>query len=106
MKYIFSKTVRDNDAQRAAFNALTRQTFGFDFQDWYNAGHWGDFYIPHTLFDGERAVANVSVNLMRFDMGGVKKNYIQLGTVMTDENYRGQGLSRWIMERILEEYAG
>lgn len=106
MDYIFSNNVRDNDALRASFNALTRQTFGFDFKDWYASGHWGDWYIPHVLLDGDRVISNVSVNLMQFDLGGVKKNYIQLGTVMTDEAYRGQGLNSWIMERILEEYAG
>lgn len=106
MSYIFSASVREDDRQRAAFNALTRQTFGFDFEDWYQAGHWGDFYIPHALFDGEKAVSNVSVNLMQFDICGEKKNYVQLGTVMTDEAYRGQGLNRQIMERVLEEYAG
>lgn len=106
MNYQFSTKVRDNDTLRASFNDLTRRTFGFDFEDWYTSGHWGDWYIPHVLLDGDRVVSNVSVNLMQFDLGGVTKNYIQLGTVMTDEAYRGQGLNRQIMERILEEYAG
>ena len=106
MKYQFSKAVRDNDMLRASFNALTRQTFGFDFEDWYASGHWGDWYIPNVLLDGDKVVSNVSVNLIQFDVQGTKKNYIQLGTVMTHEAYRGQGLNRKIMERILEEYAG
>lgn len=105
MQYTFSKTVKENDSQRAAFNALTQQTFGFDFEDWYSAGHWGNLYIPHTLFDGEKAISNVSVNLIQFDICGEKKKYIQLGTVMTDEICRGQGLNRRIMEQVLAEYA-
>jgi len=104
MNYTFSSSVRENDEQRTAFNKLTRKTFGFDFTDWYDAGHWGQLYIPHTLFDGDRAVSNISVNLMNFRIGDEKKTYIQLGTVMTDEAYRGQGLNRRIMERVLEEY--
>ena len=106
MNYTFSASVKEDDKQRAAFNKLTSQTFGFDFRDWYDAGHWGNLYIPHTLFDGDKAISNVSVNLMQFQIGDERKNYIQLGTVMTDEAYRGQGLNRWIMERVLEEYAG
>lgn len=106
MKYKFCNKVRENDILRESFNELTRQTFGFDFVGWYEAGQWGDFYIPHVLLDGEKVVSNVSVNIMQFDLQGVKKNYIQLGTVMTDNAYRGQGLNREIMERILEEYAG
>lgn len=104
MNYEFCNSIRDNDTLRASFNELTRQTFGFDFVGWYESGQWGDFYIPHVLLDGEKVVSNVSVNLMQFDMNGEKKNFIQLGTVMTDEAYRGQGLNRAIMERILTEY--
>jgi len=63
-------------------------------------------YIPHVLADGERVVSNVSVNIMHFDICGAKKNYIQLGTVMTDSSYCGKGLNRYIMENILEEYKG
>ena len=104
MKYEFCKKVRENDTLRESFNELTRQTFGFDFVGWYDAGQWGDFYIPHVLLDEEKVVSNVSVNIMQFDMQGVKKNFIQLGTVMTDNNYRGQGLNRQIMEQIMAEY--
>lgn len=104
MNYEFCNKVRENDTLRASFNELTRQTFGFDFVGWYEAGQWGDFYIPHVLLDGDKVVSNVSVNLMQFDMNSVKKNYIQIGTVMTDNAYRGQGLNREIMERILAEY--
>lgn len=106
MNYTFSSSVRENDEQRAAFNRLTSKTFGFDFTDWYDAGHWGKLYIPHTLFDGDRAVSNVSVNLMNFRIGDEMKSYIQLGTVMTDAACRGQGLNRRIMEQVLEEYEG
>lgn len=106
MKYKYSAAVRENEGLRRSFNELTQQTFGFDFTDWYAAGHWGEMYIPHVLLDGDRVISNVSVNLMQFDLCGVRKNYIQLGTVMTDQAYRGQGLNREIMERVLEEYAG
>lgn len=104
MKYNYCTKVRDNDTLRDSFNELTRQTFCFDFVGWYEAGQWGDFYIPHVLLDGEKVVSNVSVNIMQFDVQGVKKNYIQLGTVMTDNAYRGQGLNREIMELIMAEY--
>lgn len=106
MKYNYSTAVRDNDVLRKSFNELTRQTFCFDFTDWYAAGHWGEWYIPHVLLDGNRVISNISVNLMQFDVQGAEKNYIQLGTVMTDQAYRGQGLNREIMEKILNEYAG
>lgn len=98
--------IKHHDTLRASFNALTSRTFGFDFEDWYRSGHWGKWYIPHVLLDGDEVISNVSVNLMQFDLNGTTKNYIQLGTVMTDEAHRGQGLNRQIMEHVLEEYAG
>lgn len=104
MNYGIVTNVRDNEKLRESFNALTRKTFGFDFSRWYEAGHWGDMYIPYAMVDGGKVISNVSVNLMEFCVGGVKKNYIQLGTVMTDSDYQGQGLNRRIMEHILNEY--
>lgn len=105
MKYRYCTAVRDHDALRKSFNKLTGKTFGFDFENWYRSGGWGAFYVPHVLLDGERVISNVSVNWIKFDICGVKKTYLQLGTVMTDEAYRGQGLNRRIMERVLEEYS-
>lgn len=104
MKYTYSKTVKNNPVLRESFNELTRSTFGFDFSQWYARGHWGDYYIPHVLLDGEKVISNVSINLMQFDMGGIEKNYIQLGTVMTAPAFRNRGLNREIMEHILDEY--
>lgn len=102
----YTTAVKDDATLRKSFNELTQQVFGFDFENWYQSGHWGDLYIPHVLVDSEKVVSNVSVNLMQFAVDGTTKNYIQIGTVMTDSEYRGQGLNREIMERILEEYTG
>ncbi|TCL57973.1 acetyltransferase (GNAT) family protein [Kineothrix alysoides] len=106
MKYNYIINVRDNEKLRASFNELTQKVYGFNFIEWYERGQWGDKYIPHVLEDNGKVVSNVSVNLMEFDVSGEKKKYIQLGTVMTDPDYRGQGLNRYIMEKILEEYRG
>lgn len=88
------------------FNQLTRKTFGFDFVKWHAAGHFSEMYLPHVIVADEKVVSNVSVNQMQFDMGGVVKNYLQIGTVMTDKEYQGKGLNREIMEAILQEYQG
>lgn len=103
---MINKIFKDNIALLDSFNELTRNTFGFDFTGWHAAGHFSDMYVPHVLLDKEKVVSNVSVNRMRFDIGGVTKNFIQIGTVMTDEAYRGQGLNKQIMEHILQEYEG
>lgn len=104
MKYTFIKDYKNNDKLRESFNELTEKTFHFSFVDWYANGFWGEKYIPYSLADGEKVIANVSVNLMEFDMDGIKKNYIQIGTVMTDKAYRGEGLGRYLIEKIIDEY--
>jgi len=103
---MIKKIYKDDAALLDSFNELTRNTFGFDFTGWHAAGHFSDMYVPHVVLDKEKVVSNVSVNRMQFDMGGVIKNYIQIGTVMTDDEYRGRGLNRKIMESIMQEYAG
>ena len=103
---MIEKIYKEDQQLLDSFNELTRNTFGFDFTGWHAAGHFSDMYVPHVLTDEGKVVSNVSVNRMQFDMGGVIKNYIQIGTVMTDNAYRGQGLNRKIMESIMQEYAG
>lgn len=104
MKYTYIKDYKNDDKHRRSLNALTQKTYGFNFEEWYANGFWGGEYIPHSLVDGEKMIANVSVNLMDFHMDGIEKHYIQIGTVMTDEAYRGQGLSRYLMEKVIRAY--
>lgn len=104
MKYTYINAYKDNDKMRKSLNKLTENTFGFNFEDWYSNGFWRDKFIPHSLVDEDKVIAHVSVSLMDFDLDGTEKHYIQIGTVMTDKNYRGQGLSRYLMERVIDEY--
>ncbi|HAU0495546.1 TPA: GNAT family N-acetyltransferase [Legionella pneumophila] len=103
-KLIFFKGYQQEDKKRTAFNALAVKTFDLSFEEWYQSGYWRDKYIPYTLFDGDQAVANVSVNIMDFSIFGHKQRTIQLGTVMTDDAYRNQGLSRMLMEKVFEDW--
>ncbi len=103
--YRLSKQVEADPADRRAFDALATQVFGLSFEEWHKAGYWTGRYLPYTLFDGSRAVANVSVNRMSFCYAGRRREYIQLGTVMTAPGYRGQGLGRFLMETVLDEWA-
>ena len=104
MNYRLSKEVMTNDAMRNHFNVLATKTFGLSFENWYQEGYWAESNIPYTLFHGEVAIANISVNRMEMLYQGQRRNYIQLGTVMTDMAYRNQGLSRYIMEEIKNDW--
>lgn len=98
------KAYQSDSALRHSFNQLAEQIFGLDFEDWYQNGYWGENYIPYSIVANGEVVANVSVNLMVFFRGEEKKHFIQLGTVMTREGYRNQGLIRRLMEEIEKDY--
>lgn len=96
---------RSQNSLRHSFNTLAGKTFeGLDFEAWYQNGYWSDRYNPYSMvIDGEVA-ANVSVNTIDFIWNGKRKHFIQLGTVMTEECFRNQGLIRQIMHKIDLDY--
>lgn len=98
------KHYRDNKALRRSFNRLAEQTFGLNFESWYQNGFWKENYEPYSVvIDGE-VVANVSVNRTDMVYSGTRKKLIQLGTVMTKPEYRNRGYIRAIMEEIEKDY--
>jgi GNAT superfamily N-acetyltransferase len=98
--------VRDNEIARRGFLQLARAVFSLDFEPWLANGWWRGDYLPHVLMDGDRVAANVSVNFIHSRRQGEDKRYIQIGTVMTDREYRGWGLARHLMEEVIRRYAG
>lgn len=104
VEYEYAVQIREDDPIRESFNELTARTYGFDFEKWYQGGWWKSAYQPHVLMEGGRVVANVSANPMICTIDGQVKRAVQLGTVMTDEASRNKGLSRYLMERVLEEW--
>ncbi len=104
MNYKIVKNYRTDDNLRNSFNKLTNATFGFDFADWYKNGYWNENYIPYSILSDGEIIANVSVNIMKFNVNGENKFYIQLGTVMTDEKYRNNGLIRVLMNEVEKDF--
>lgn len=100
---LVSNYMRD-DALRHALNDLTKKTFGFDFEDWVTGGYFEGDYIPYSFIEDGKIISNVSANRMTFLQNGVERNYIQIGTVMTDEAYRRQGLAKKLMEHVVKQY--
>lgn len=103
-EYKFISGYGNDNELRSSFNNLTEKVFGFNFEKWYQDGYWKNQYIPYSLMDGDKIISNVSVNIMDLNVFGEEKRYIQLGTVMTDQDYRNQGLLRVLIERAIEDY--
>lgn len=93
-----------NHELRHKLNELTQKTFGFDFESWVTGGYFEGDYIPYSYIQNGKIISNVSANRMCFMQNGVKKEYIQIGTVMTDETYRNQGLAKKLMEYVVQQY--
>lgn len=83
--FTLEKAYKENTLLRQSFNSLAQKTFGLDFENWYENGHWRNRYVPYSFCDNGKVIANVSVNVMEFLYQGKKQQFIQLGTVMTDE---------------------
>lgn len=98
------KNYHSNHMFRNSFNELAQKIFGLNFEDWYQNGYWKDKYIPYSVVEEEKVIANVSVNLMDMLWNGSIVHLIQLGTVMAEESYRNQGLIRKIMEQVEADY--
>lgn len=97
-KYIFSNNIGNDKKLFDSFNKLANKSFGISFN------RVGGEYEPHVLYVNDEICANVSVNKITFYHNGEKRFYIQLGTVMTDEKYRKRGLSRYLIESIVDEW--
>lgn len=100
----FIKGYMDDAQFRHYLNDTTSAIFGFSFEKWYQAGYFEREYIPYSFLENDRIVANASANIMKFSYNGVEKCYIQIGTVMTRPEYRGRGLARELIEKILQDY--
>ncbi|MEE3496093.1 MAG: GNAT family N-acetyltransferase, partial [Butyrivibrio sp.] len=77
---------------------------GLNFEGWYRNGFWKDNYIPYSVVADGKIVSNVSVNACNMNYDGRIVKLIQLGTVMTDPDYRGREYARMLMEKIIEDY--
>lgn len=106
MDLTIDKNIRDNTVLRESFMELAVKIFDLSFKAWYQAGYWTENYTPYALIDGEKVAANISINRIDTVLNGKPRQYIQLGTVMTDPAYRSKGLCRRLMQEVLQDWQG
>lgn len=95
---------KNNPLYRRSFFELAKKTFGIEFENWFNRGFWNENYISYSFLDADKVVANVSVNKMNLVLEGNRKNALQIGTVMTHPDYQKRGISKELMNIVLNEY--
>lgn len=94
----------ENDIYRRSFNDLARATFGLDFEEWYKKKYFKGKYTCYSYVADDQVIANISANEMQVVIKGEVKKAIQLGTVMTREDCRGNGLAGKLMKYVLKIY--
>ncbi len=97
-EYTFTNRIGESKELTENINKLFKKTFWITFES------FGGEHEPHALLDGDKVVASVSVNQIPFVYRGKKYFFIQLGGVMTDEEYRNKGLGRYLLEEIKKRW--
>ncbi len=76
-----------------------------DFKEWYSKGFWKDECNPISLIKDGKIISNVSVAVMNIIVEGRNLRGIQIGAVGTLPEYCNKGLSRKLMEYVLDKYS-
>jgi predicted N-acetyltransferase YhbS len=104
-EYKIIENYRDDAVLRNNFNEFVSKIFaGLSFEKWYKSGCWTDKYIPYSLIKNNQIISNVSISKMNICIDGKPIRGIQIGTVGTLPEYRKQGLSKYLMEFVLDKF--
>jgi GNAT superfamily N-acetyltransferase len=85
-----------------AFVQFVPQVFpSISFSRWYELGGWHPGYRAFSIFEGDRIVANASLQQMSLLVRGQRVTGWQFGAVGVLPDWRGRGLQRQIMSHVL-----
>ncbi|MCD1875930.1 GNAT family N-acetyltransferase [Listeria monocytogenes] len=104
MNYEMISDYKDNKMYRDSFNKLAESTFDINFEEWFRSGFWNDNYVCYSYIDNNEVISNVSINKMNLIYQGENYSALQIGTVMTHPNYRGQGLAKNLLNHVIAKY--
>ena len=94
----------DDERWHEAFLRFVPRIFPeISFRRWVEYGGWNERYRAFALVDGDRLVANASLERMELVRSGRRMRAWQLGAVGTEPALRSQGLQRRIMQRVFQE---
>lgn len=104
MNYEMISDYKDNKMYRDSFNKLAESTFDINFEEWFRSGFWNDKYVCYSYIYNNEVISNVSINKMNLIYQGENYSALQIGTVMTHPNYRGQGLAKNLLNHVIAKY--
>lgn len=103
-EYTLYTSYQQDDKLRKAFNNLTNEVWGFDFENYYQSNYWDDKCILYSLFDEDEIVSHLTISLFETQVNEKVLHLAQFGTVMTSPKYQNKGLARYLMEYVKNIY--
>jgi predicted N-acetyltransferase YhbS len=94
-------TCRDHHWHEAFIDYVPRVFARASFRRWYRLGGWNEDYVAFSIADGTDIVASASLQRMNIVLRGEWLTGWQLGAVGVVPQWRGRGLQRRIMQRLL-----
>ncbi len=106
IKYNLVENYRNDVAMINQYHNFISKIFPLiSFKEWYEKGFWTSKYIPYSLIKNDEIISNVCVAIMDVIVDGRKKVAAQIGAVGTLPEYRHKGLSRYLMNYVLEKHS-
>lgn len=97
-------TNRNDRSIETLFSGLTEEVFGLSFRKWHDLGVWDERYECYSVITGQKMIANVSLYKADMLVQGKSLRAHSLSAVATSREWRGEGLSRMLMEHVLGKY--
>ena len=105
LSYKLVKDYRNNINLVNKYHVFISKIFpSISFKEWQNKGFWTNKYIPFSIVKNDEIVSNVSVAIMDVFLNGKKLVAAQIGAVGTLPEYRNKGLSRDLMNYVIEKF--
>jgi len=96
---------RDYELLIMKFHEFISMVFpNISFKEWYLKGFWTENYIPFSIIESGKIISSASAAIMEVIYQGQNKKAIQIGAVGTLPECRNQGLSRLLMDHIINKY--
>jgi predicted GNAT family N-acyltransferase len=84
-------------------NRLLKDIF-LDFRFYYDLDLWNENYESYSIIKYGEMLSNICVFRTKLQFSGKEYLALSIGAVATKEEHRGKGLSRILLEHILEKY--
>lgn len=92
--------------KRERLYPLFQRVFGIEssiLSDFSNRGLWNDDYFPYTFFHKDQAIANVSAFPLPMKINGTNIKCLGIQSVMTDPDYRKNGLMKTLFKKMVDD---